>query len=386
MTNTKTLNAVCFEEDDGYLLVKPLAPGCNGTVMAVKSRKTQEIFLRKRVSIRILSNWLLEGDNVPPREVRVYKHMGCHPRIIPLVSWHHLGTDSTEASFSIIHPFCNGGDLSEFLRQYREAYKSVPEVFLWHLLVQIIEMLGFLHLGWRKGERLEDLDKTRLAIGHLDLHAGNILLHWPSNSAVLPDLVLADFGEYAVFPAPWVGDRCDYSHPTKPKLDDVDVCTDGNTGLRMELSYFGEILEDLLDVHDVENPWSRVPFEFREWARNLHDVREPENPTYTIADVIKDLYPVAEKHVERLLQADTAPDMCWTQRKLSTEPMLVDYSDPRSNRMLSEQSPPWTLVPVLVPDDTYNRVCEAERPSKWTFEEDPEASSELDDDLERLRL
>ena len=362
MTNTKYLKAISYEEDDEYMLVKAMRPGNNGTVMAVRSLRDGELYFRKVVQ----ESSHLARKGCPPYEGRILQYLEAHPRIMPLISWQKLPPKlGSLDEYSLIHPFYNGGDLTSFHDSYRTARRRIPEVFIWHFAVSMIEALGYLHLGWRKGMSLKTLDKTRLAIGHLDIHGENVLLHWHSDTAILPDVILADFGEYGVFAPPWNGDKCSDLRDDPLKVDVEDDDTGGlYRQLRFDLMSFGDLLKDLGGKYDSDPGATSLPFMLREWTRKLGRLDFHTNQNCTIAEVIRRLYPIATEQVRRLLRADPDVDLRWTRPESPNEPILFNDPDPASNHLLEEFTPPWKWKAVPVSEEAYQQVCAYEQDAK----------------------
>lgn len=139
-------------------------------------------------------------------------------------SWGSVGNKYKDYDATLFYKYYNGGTLAGLINKYKDAGRRIPEGFIWHFIAQIGRALAHLHTGeWpsavynvmhqdeigvrpdAKVNRSETVPGWR-AICHMDGHADNIWLHYPSDeekaqdpsldgfSDALPQLVLGDFG------------------------------------------------------------------------------------------------------------------------------------------------------------------------------------------------
>ncbi len=128
-----------------------------------------------------------------------------------------------DADFTLIYKYYNGGTLHNLKKKYEAAGKTVPEGFIWHLISQIGRALSWMHTGHipspdynlthqndigavGKTVNLAVKDSSWDPICHMDMHANNIWLHYPSDEEKkadprlakftdeLPQIILGDFG------------------------------------------------------------------------------------------------------------------------------------------------------------------------------------------------
>lgn len=138
---------------------------------------------------------------------------------------------------TLFYKYYNGGTLLNLIDKHKKAGRRVPEGFIWHVIAQIGRALSHLHTGiWpssvynvmhrdeihmgpdKKVNRSETLPGWK-PIAHMDGHADNIWLHYPSDEEKakdpqlegftdsLPQVVLGDFGlafEAHNDPADWL--------------------------------------------------------------------------------------------------------------------------------------------------------------------------------------
>ncbi|KAK5044652.1 hypothetical protein LTR84_010544 [Exophiala bonariae] len=120
------------------------------------------------------------------REVSLYRAHRLVPRMVGneefcVLPQEHPMHNAFKSS-SIISTFCNGGTLHRLSKVFCDGHKLIPEALLWHLLDQMLEVLGFLHRGYP-------------SIYHADIHFENIFLHFADDSQQFPDFYLGDFGQ-----------------------------------------------------------------------------------------------------------------------------------------------------------------------------------------------
>ncbi len=133
------------------------------------------------------------------------------------------GLPYRDADVTLIYKYYNGGTLHNLKRKYEDAGKKVPEGFIWHLISQVGRALSWMHTGHipspgynlahqndiGAGEITVNLaakDDNWDPICHMDMHANNIWLHYPSDEEKkadprlakftdeLPQIILGDFG------------------------------------------------------------------------------------------------------------------------------------------------------------------------------------------------
>lgn len=72
---------------------------------------------------------------------------------------------------------------------------TVPEIFIFHVFVSLLDALAYCHLGLRRdGSGRYTSDEDHVAVTHCDVKPDNIWLAWDDASSRLPTVKLADFG------------------------------------------------------------------------------------------------------------------------------------------------------------------------------------------------
>ena len=77
--------------------------------------------------------------------------------------------------------------MSILLEDFWKEKRPIPEVFIWHFLTRMAEMVASLQLGWAKGRSLplDQRPQKRSVVYHADLHAGSVFLNWSSDTYIL---------------------------------------------------------------------------------------------------------------------------------------------------------------------------------------------------------
>ncbi|KAJ8122808.1 hypothetical protein O1611_g9747 [Lasiodiplodia mahajangana] len=118
--------------------------------------------------------------------------------------WQNIGG----GTYSLYLPYCNGGDLNKFYHEYMHELRPIPEHFIWHVFLTLIEAVRFLQRGALPGTDNEV--EGWIPIHHRDLALNNIFIHYPDRndsefeprrgfeSNAFPEIVLGDFGHGAI--------------------------------------------------------------------------------------------------------------------------------------------------------------------------------------------
>jgi hypothetical protein len=162
-------------EGEGFLHVKNLGHGIQGTATLVRNANTGALVVRKRSKPSPM-----KGD--PPPFADQFRLP--HPHIVQLISAHNQEYENGLASSTTYWPYANDSDLHTLSRVYYDNDDDVPEIVIWQYLSQILGAYEALHRSGRS---------------HDDGHGGNIFVHWDGTS-VLPDFILGDLGFCANFP------------------------------------------------------------------------------------------------------------------------------------------------------------------------------------------
>lgn len=154
------------------------------TLVTVKYARTDERYKGKEeISIEIAVLNLLKSHK--------------HPGIVELVEF-----DLCQASSWIATRPLVGGTPGHMLEKTLAARAKIPPVLVWHVLVQMMEALAFLHgfvdANGRKIDVNVSVEKSnrRLIVAHNDIHPYNILFDIESQREFepLPNIRVIDFG------------------------------------------------------------------------------------------------------------------------------------------------------------------------------------------------
>lgn len=89
----------------------------------------------------------------------------------------------------LVMEMCNAQSLYNCAKKYWNAQEDMPELFIWHVLIGLLDAVEYCHSGPAKGKW--DWDP----IYHRDITLSNVLLHWPTDDRTdYPHVKLADFG------------------------------------------------------------------------------------------------------------------------------------------------------------------------------------------------
>lgn len=80
-------------------------------------------------------------------------------------------------------------------------------MMLWVIMKKIFEILVFIQYGQKCEGGIVVSEEDWHPIIHNDVHAGNILLHWPDENALLPSVLLGDWGTAMMVAGPADRDR-----------------------------------------------------------------------------------------------------------------------------------------------------------------------------------
>ncbi|EAQ85646.1 hypothetical protein CHGG_06899 [Chaetomium globosum CBS 148.51] len=161
----------------------------------------------------------IEQSSLSPRDAAVQRQLPLYHEnmgLTPFPQLHafqiHKRTPGSqpvkpEEDITLFYKYYNGGTLKSFIRKYARAGKRVPEGFIWHVIAQLCRAVSWLHTGHipSRDENLGREDPshppqpppdTWEPICHQDMHADNVLLHFPTDEEKLADPRLEQFDEY----------------------------------------------------------------------------------------------------------------------------------------------------------------------------------------------
>ena len=121
-----------------YQIIKFLGKGSFGEVYLATKYNTTELFAAKKISRQLAQDPSFQKYLM--NEISILK-IARHPNIVKFEEFKETQTD-----YYLIMEYCNGGCLSDCLKQYREIHgKPFPEEIVQHIMCQIISAVKFLH-------------------------------------------------------------------------------------------------------------------------------------------------------------------------------------------------------------------------------------------------
>lgn len=189
-------------EDYDVVYERKLDAGAEGEVSVKRSRANGKLFVVKHshaVRIDQLNRHKSDGTRAfkVPCDADFAKNLiPAHPNIVVV---HAMYEDQyAPGRFYIYMEFCAGGDLNGQI-SFWNVHRNVPtpRLFLYHIVVQMFEILAYIHHGLRHDhDGIYTQDKNHQAVVHGDLKPEQFFLSWSAGKLVggMPTLVLGDFG------------------------------------------------------------------------------------------------------------------------------------------------------------------------------------------------
>ncbi|KAI1109890.1 hypothetical protein F5Y14DRAFT_466257 [Nemania sp. NC0429] len=119
-----------------------------------------------------------------------------------------LWQNIADGTSSLYLRFYNGGDLEQLTEHYMEKKRPVPEHFVWHVFLTLIEAVRYLQTGALPGT--DDEVANWIPIYNRDIAGNNLFIHYPERNNLepeppegfqtnaFPEVVLGDFGHGAL--------------------------------------------------------------------------------------------------------------------------------------------------------------------------------------------
>lgn len=184
-----------------YEMARELASSSEGEVSLVKAKSSGKLYVVKHTLTehRLPEDWKLPKDDAEyhyPNEARIVQDtLGPHPNLINI---YEVTEDRDKSGrFKLWMEFASAGDLYAQLDYWFVKRRSpVPETFLLHLIVEMVQALAFIHHGLRyAGNGKWTQDESFKSVIHGDIKPDNIFLRWGTDpKGGLPEVVLGDFG------------------------------------------------------------------------------------------------------------------------------------------------------------------------------------------------
>lgn len=151
------------ELDKEYRVLQMAGQGAFGTVYKAESIATRELVALKMLDYSDFSDSEREAMN---QELDVMPLLS-HPNI---VNYKKVVMDPKNQRAYIVMEFCEGGELSEFIRSHKNRNESIKEEDIWRFTAQIASALNYMHSPFKKNSTVSG------KIMHRDLKPQNIML------------------------------------------------------------------------------------------------------------------------------------------------------------------------------------------------------------------
>ncbi|KAI1314261.1 hypothetical protein F5Y03DRAFT_336569 [Xylaria venustula] len=203
-------------QEEGFIFVKAIAEDA----MVVQSVQTGRLFINKIIEpvqnveglsdVRKVEEQAEElrvstapnAEHILPRKLQVRGRERTY--FVELQLWQTIA----DGVYSLYFDFYNGGTLVDLQQYYFDRRRPIPEHFIWHVLLTLIEDVRYLQTGCLPGE--DNVPDNWVEIYHRDIGLNNIFIHyeerpasereppvgWYSNA--FPEIVLGNFGHTSV--------------------------------------------------------------------------------------------------------------------------------------------------------------------------------------------
>lgn len=178
-------------EREEYEVLEVIGKGSFGIVRKVRLLLEDKIYVRKEIDYSSMNS---HERNQLISELRILRELD-HPNIVKYYRHEHIAETKT---IFIYMEYCNGGDLARLISNFRRNGESVPEEFVWQVLVQILLALHRCHYGFNAKEvnlyansETEPAVNSETVVIHRDIKPDNIFLLNSEKAVKLGDFGLA---------------------------------------------------------------------------------------------------------------------------------------------------------------------------------------------------
>ncbi|EGV63488.1 G2-specific serine/threonine protein kinase [Yamadazyma tenuis] len=176
---------------DEYEALEVIGKGSFGTVRKVRQKSDNHMFVRKEIDYTSMNT---QERNQLISELRILRELN-HPHVVKYCRHDHL---MSKKSIHIYMEYCDGGDLGQVVANFKKNKETVPEEFVWQVMVQTLLALHKCHYGIDAkkvnlfaSSEVEPPINSETVIIHRDIKPDNIFLLNAGKTIKLGDFGLA---------------------------------------------------------------------------------------------------------------------------------------------------------------------------------------------------
>lgn len=178
---------------DEYEPLEVIGRGSFGTVRKVRQKDNGAVLVRKEIEYTSMNS---QEKNHIISELRILRELD-HPHIVKYLRHDHI---PEKKAIHIYQEYCDGGDLGRIITRFKRNKESIPEEFIWEVLVQTLLALHRCHYGIESrkvnlftGAKKENEPtvNSETVIIHRDIKPENIFIMEPNKTIKLGDFGLA---------------------------------------------------------------------------------------------------------------------------------------------------------------------------------------------------
>ncbi|CAH6721810.1 putative G2-specific protein kinase Nimap [[Candida] jaroonii] len=161
---------------DEYEALEVIGKGSFGIVRKVRQKSDGKMFVRKEIEYTSMNS---QERNQLISELRILRELN-HPNIVKYCRHDHI---ISKKSIHIYMEYCDGGDLGQVINNFKKNKETVPEEFIWQVLVQTLLALHKCHYGFDakkvnlfQTEEIEPSINSETVIIHRDIKPDNIFM------------------------------------------------------------------------------------------------------------------------------------------------------------------------------------------------------------------